>query len=130
MLDGVLEAAHVGGAQAELAGTMQHVYLREAGGDLVKDLSCAVRGIVIDDKEIGGGNDAQNILDKALDVLALVVCWDSYQRFHESLQLHQQHHVRRSPNALCSTACQPRWHLRQLLRRARTNGFTICAFSY
>src|SRR5260221_2501780 len=74
--DGILEAFDVGGAEAELAGTMQHVYLWLPRTERVDDLSGAVWRVIVYDQQVGCRHEAQNILDQADDILPLVVGWD------------------------------------------------------
>src|SRR5690242_20625279 len=55
------------------------------GADLVDKLSRPVRGAIVDHQDIGLGRHAQDIIDQAGDILALVIGWDYNQCPHATL---------------------------------------------
>ena len=85
VLDGIVKAEYVRGAQAHLAGAVQRADPRIRRADLVDELAGAVGRVIVDDQDVGLGREAQDVRDQAGDILALVIGRDDDQRPHALL---------------------------------------------
>ena len=78
----IFEASQVGRAEAELAGTMYHVYLWILGMDLVGEFARAIRGIVVDNEDITFRRSCENLILEWTKVIYFILGGDNNKCSH------------------------------------------------